>query len=225
MNNDVIVPQKVEKQDILPEDYNNWRKKIILLIEQSKLKAIFSVNAELLALYWKIGKDILTKQKEQGWGAKVIVQLSKDLAERFPDDRGFSERNLRNMKKFASEYPAFPIWQVPLAELEQLPIRKAALAELPCDENGFLMSSMEWLFGISEQPLLCQVLYQVTGIQSWIFCILVDVYLSANNSIENLQRKFAIVNLQNGTFLGWGGLRNRKFRSFPRGGNFLQRKN
>lgn len=115
MDSNIIVPQKTEKQDILPEDYNNWRKEIISLIEQSKLKAILSVNAELLALYWRIGSDILTKQKEQGWGAKVIAQLSKDLSERFPDDRGYSERNLRNMKKFASEYPTFPIWQVPLA--------------------------------------------------------------------------------------------------------------
>lgn len=65
------------------------------------------------------------------------MQLSKDLSERFPDDRGYSGHNLRNMKKFASEYPAFPIWQVPLAKLEQLPIRKASLAELPCDGNGW----------------------------------------------------------------------------------------
>lgn len=48
------------------------------------------------------------------------MQLSKDLSERFPDDRGYSGHNLRNMKKFASEYPAFPIWQVPLAKLEQV---------------------------------------------------------------------------------------------------------
>jgi len=48
---------------MLSEDYNNWRKEIISLIEQSKLKAI---NAELLALYWKIGSDILIKQKESG---------------------------------------------------------------------------------------------------------------------------------------------------------------
>ena len=51
MDSNIIVPQKTEKQDILPEDYNNWRKEIISLIEQSKLKAILSVNAELLALY------------------------------------------------------------------------------------------------------------------------------------------------------------------------------
>ena len=51
---------------MLSEDYNNWRKEIISLIEQSKLNAILGVNAELLALYWKIGSDILIKQKESG---------------------------------------------------------------------------------------------------------------------------------------------------------------
>ena len=157
MDNNIIVPQKTEKQDILPEDYNNWRKEIISLIEQSKLKAILSVNAELLALYWRIGSDILTKQKKQGWGAKVIAQLSKDLTERFPDDRGYSERNLRNMKKFASEYPTFPIWQVPLAKLELLPIRKAALAELPCDEKGFAQVSLAQVSWYHHMSLITKV--------------------------------------------------------------------
>lgn len=157
MGNDIIVPQMAEKQDMFSEDYNNWRKEIISLIEQSKLKAILSVNAELLALYWKIGNDILIKQKENGWGAKVITQLSKDLSERFPDDRGYSERNLRNMKKFASEYPAFPIWQVPLAKLEQLPIRKAALAELPCDGNGFVQVSLAQISWYHHMSLIAKV--------------------------------------------------------------------
>lgn len=147
-----IVQQAPEDKEFLPDSYNNWQKEIISLIEQSKLKAIFGVNAELLTLYWKIGNDILTKQKEQGWGAKVIAQLSKDLSERFPEDKGYSERNLRNMKKFASEYPTFPIWQVPLAKLEQLPIRKAILAELACDENSFVqvpLAQISWYHHIS----------------------------------------------------------------------------
>lgn len=101
----MIVPPKAEWQDFLSENYINWRRKIISLIEQSKLKAILSVNTELLTLYWEIGNDILTKQKEQGWGTKVITQLSKDLTERFPDDRGYSERNLKYMRKFALSYP------------------------------------------------------------------------------------------------------------------------
>lgn len=157
MDNSIIVPQTAEKQDILSEDYNNWRKEIISLIEQSKLKAILSVNAELLALYWRIGSDILSKQKKQGWGAKVIAQLSKDLTERFPDDRGYSERNLRNMKKFASEYPTFPIWQVPLAKLELLPIRKAALAELPCDENGFVQMPLAQISWYHHMSLIAKI--------------------------------------------------------------------
>ena len=148
----MIVPPKAEWQDFLSENYINWRRKIISLIEQSKLKAILSVNTELLTLYWEIGNDILTKQKEQGWGTKVITQLSKDLTERFPDDRGYSERNLKYMRKFALSYPDFPIVQVPLAQLEQLPIRKAALAELPCDENGVVqvpLAQISWYHHMS----------------------------------------------------------------------------
>ena len=153
--------ERTKPSYMLSEDYNNWRKEIISLIEQSKLKAILSVNAELLALYWRIGSDILTKQKEQGWGAKVIAQLSKDLSERFPDDRGYSERNLRNMKKFASEYPTFPIWQVPLAKLEQLPIRKASLAELPCDGNGFVQVSLAQISDNPPLTVICKSLPQL----------------------------------------------------------------
>lgn len=139
-------------QDLLPEGYSNWKKEIISMIERAKVRAILSVNTEMLDLYWRIGKDIIAKQEEQGWGAKVIIQLSEDLTERFPGDKGYSERNLRNMKRFAKEYTSFPIWQVALAKLEQLPIRKAALAELPCDENGFVqipLSQISWYHHIS----------------------------------------------------------------------------
>ena len=146
---------------MLSEDYNNWRKEIISLIEQSKLKAILGVNAELLALYWKIGSDILIKQKESGQDVKVIMQLSKDLSEWFPDDRGYSGHNLRNMKKFASEYPAFPIWQVPLAKLEQLPIRKASLAELPCDGNGIVQVSLAQISDNPPLTVICKSLPQL----------------------------------------------------------------
>ena len=156
MNNGKTELQMVEA-DLLPKDYNHWRTEIISMIEQSKLRAILSVNAELLNLYWKIGNDILIKQKELGWGAKVIAQLSKDLSERFPDDKGYSERNLRNMKRFASEYPSFPIWQVPLAKLEQLPIRKAALAELPCDENGFVQIALTQISWYHHMSLIAKV--------------------------------------------------------------------
>lgn len=117
--NDCMMTEMIESHasTLMPDGYDAWRKAIEDQIETAKLNAALHVNSELLSLYWSIGKDILLKQEERGWGKQVIVQLSRDLSLRFPDDRGYSERNLRNMKRFATEYPDFPIWQVPLAKL------------------------------------------------------------------------------------------------------------
>lgn len=134
MNNGKTELQMVEA-DLLPKDYNHWRTEIISMIEQSKLRAILSVNAELLNLYWKIGNDILIKQKELGWGAKVIAQLSKDLSERFPDDKGYSISNLKYMRGFASNYPDFPYIKVPLAELRELPISQVTLDQIAVSDK------------------------------------------------------------------------------------------
>ena len=67
--------------------------------------------------YWWLGSDIISKQKEQGWGAKVIDQLSVDLQKRYGSDSGYSIRNLKYMCQFADEYPDFPFVQVPLAQI------------------------------------------------------------------------------------------------------------
>lgn len=115
---------------LLPTGYNQWRKDIENLIDTAKLKTAISVNMGTLSLYWNIGKQIIEKLEQIGWGKQVIAQLSKDLCSRFPDDRGYSERNLRNMKRFAEAYPTFPIWQVPLAKLKELPILQESFAEL-----------------------------------------------------------------------------------------------
>lgn len=150
---------------ILPQDYKQWRTEIVSLIEQSKLQAVLNVNSELLALYWKIGNDILKKQEQLGWGAQVINQLSKDLSKIFPDDRGYSERNLRNMKRFAEAYPNFPFvqvpcstlsqtvfWQVALAESETSAIRQVPLAKLEKKDEKFLnvlLTQITWYHHIS----------------------------------------------------------------------------
>ena len=139
----------------LPNGYEVWRKEIITLIEQAKFKAALNVNAELLSLYWKIGTDIIKKQKEQGWGTQVVELLAKDLSLRFPDDRGYSARNLWNMKRFATEYPNFPFLQVALAEIEEGSILQAALAELKEDGKDFVqipLAQITWYHHISLLP-------------------------------------------------------------------------
>ena len=90
-----------ENNTLLPTGYIQWRKDIEQLIDTAKLKTAISVNMGTLSLYWNIGKSILQKQEQEGWGKQVIEQLSKDLISRYPNDRGYSKRNLGYMKSFA----------------------------------------------------------------------------------------------------------------------------
>ena len=140
---------------LLPNGYAQWRKDIEHLIDTAKLHTALNVNVGTLTLYWNIGKSILQKQEQEGWGKQVIEQLSKDLISRYPDDRGYSVRNLRYMKRFASAYPDFPILQVPLAELRKLPILQATLAELVNEGREFVqvpLAQISWYHHISLLP-------------------------------------------------------------------------
>lgn len=140
---------------LLPNGYAQWRKDIEHLIDAAKLHTALNVNVGTLTLYWNIGKSILQKQEQEGWGKQVIEQLSKDLISRYPDDRGYSVRNLRYMKRFASAYPDFPILQVPLAELRKLPILQATLAELENEGREFVqvpLAKISWYHHISLLP-------------------------------------------------------------------------
>jgi predicted nuclease of restriction endonuclease-like (RecB) superfamily len=73
-------------------------------IQQAQIRAALAVNRELVLLYWQIGREILQKQQELGWGAKVVERLSKDLRREFPEMKGFSRTNLLYMRAFAEAY-------------------------------------------------------------------------------------------------------------------------
>jgi predicted nuclease of restriction endonuclease-like (RecB) superfamily len=61
---------------IIPTDYAAWLAELKTTIRSARLRASLAVNRELIALYWRIGKEILERQSVQGWGAKVIDQLA-----------------------------------------------------------------------------------------------------------------------------------------------------
>ncbi len=86
-------------------------------IKQAQLRAHVSVNRELVLLYWQIGSEILRRQQELGWGAKVIDQLSQDLAHEFPGMTGLGARNLKYMRKFVEEYSDYEFVQQVVARL------------------------------------------------------------------------------------------------------------
>lgn len=140
---------------LLPNGYAQWRKDIEHLIDTAKLHTALNVNVGTLTLYWNIGKSILQKQEQEGWGKQVIEQLSKDLISRYPDDRGYSKRNLGYMKSFAMQYPDFPFLQVPLAKLKELPILQVTLAKLEGEGKDFVqvpLAQISWYHHISLLP-------------------------------------------------------------------------
>lgn len=102
---------------ILPSDYLDWLRTLKSRIQAAQQRAVLAVNQELLQLYWQIGSDILLRQQEQGWGAKVIDRLAQDLKTAFPELKGFSARNLKYMRKFADVWPEPEFVQEVLAQL------------------------------------------------------------------------------------------------------------
>ena len=74
-------------------------------LEHTQVRLIASANAEMLFHYWKVGHFILYLQKKEGWGSKVIDNLSKAIRSKYPDKKGYSTRNLIYMCQFAKAYP------------------------------------------------------------------------------------------------------------------------
>lgn len=100
-----------------PEGYADWLAELKGRISAAQQRAALAVNREMVLLYWQIGTDILARQAQQGWGAKVIDRLAHDLRTAFPDMKGFSPRNLKYMRAFAEAWPEAEFVQGVLAQL------------------------------------------------------------------------------------------------------------
>jgi len=73
-------------------------------ILKRQYEALKSVNKELIALYWDIGKSIIERQEKFGWGKSIVKNLSNELQKEFIGIKGFSVQNLWNMRQFYFEY-------------------------------------------------------------------------------------------------------------------------
>jgi predicted nuclease of restriction endonuclease-like (RecB) superfamily len=89
---------------IIPADYEQLLRDLKNRIRSAQIKAALAVNRELVLLYWQIGREILHRQGQEGWGTKVIDRLAKDLKQEFPEMKGFSSRNLKYMRSFAEAW-------------------------------------------------------------------------------------------------------------------------
>ena len=100
-----------------PKGYQDLLSLLKSQIRTAQVRAALAVNRELVLLYWGIGTQILARQREDGWGAKVIERLARDLHAEFPEMRGLSPRNLKYMRAFAEAWPDEAIVQQLAAQL------------------------------------------------------------------------------------------------------------
>lgn len=93
-------------KELLPNDteFKTWITQIKKQVRGAQIKASIAVNEEMLELYWNIGKDISERNFEKSYGSKFFEKTSLELKTEFPDAQGFSERNLRYMKRFYMFY-------------------------------------------------------------------------------------------------------------------------
>ncbi len=110
-------PDHGQAWGVTPTGYQSLLGDLKERIQAAQVRAALSVNREVIALYWEIGRAIRERQEEHGWGAQVIARLSADLRRAFPDMKGFSPRTLQYMRTFAGTYPDAEIAQQLLRDL------------------------------------------------------------------------------------------------------------
>ena len=89
--------------DIIKVDNNNFSN-IISIIEAAKQRAMKAVNAELINMYWEIGKYLSSLVEDSSFGDKVIDEVAAYIAENNPTIKGFNRRGLYRMKQFYETY-------------------------------------------------------------------------------------------------------------------------
>ena len=97
--------------ELIPSDYAIWLTEVKTRIQSARSRAALAVNSEVVRLYHSIGRDILERQTQQGWGSKVIPRIAADLKDAFPDIKGFSASNIKYMRFFAEHCPVPAIAQ------------------------------------------------------------------------------------------------------------------
>jgi len=122
---------------LIPADYADWLADIKTRVTAARQRAALAANAELIRLYWQIGRDILERQTRQGWGSKVIERLARDLREAFPEMKGFSSSNVKYMRYFAEHCPEMRFGQQPADQLPWFHLVTLLTKAQPADREWY----------------------------------------------------------------------------------------
>ena len=97
------IPEKLQAAEA--SQYADLVGEIKQRIRHAQTRAWMAVNAELIRLYWCIGQVIDRRQQQEGYGTAVLPRLARDLHNELPEEKGFSERNIKRMLAFFRLYP------------------------------------------------------------------------------------------------------------------------
>jgi len=141
-------PGFVKRDGIIADGkYVEWLGELKQRYQQSQIKAAVRVNHSMLEFYWSLGRDIVALKAESQWGTGVLQQLSLDLKKMFPNETGFSYRNILYIKKWYSFYNEYVIkmhqlgaefWQQPVAKTDSTKLHQSS-AELEMPESFALL--------------------------------------------------------------------------------------
>lgn len=128
-------------------EYRRFIEDLKARVTSARISAARAVNRDGILLYWDIGRAIVEKQQVLGWGESVIDQVSSDLRAAFPAARGFSPRNLRDMKRFYLAYADEAIWPQVVAKLAGQSV--GAILQQPVAESG---EKAKWPQAVAKSP-------------------------------------------------------------------------
>lgn len=140
----------------MPGDYGATLADLKQRVLAQRLRVVIAANTAMIELYWDIGRTILDRQRNAGWGAKIIDRLSADLREAYPDMQGFSPRNLKYMRAFAAAWPDAAFVQAPLAQITWYH-NIALLERLDDAEDRLWYARQTLLHGWSRNVLTLQI--------------------------------------------------------------------
>ena len=160
-------------------------------LEHTQVRMMASVNADLLFHYWKVGHFILYLQKKEGWGSKVIDNLSKAIRSKYPDKKGYSTRNLIYMCQFAKTYPMEILLEMGKAEKQLNSPSVDNVLQLTNELNQFTQEPLAQIQAIGNQGdiITQEALAQLGEISE----VLSVIYQHDINQIEEIFKQAAVV--------------------------------
>jgi predicted nuclease of restriction endonuclease-like (RecB) superfamily len=162
----------IEKQNIIkPSEFAEWVTALKAKIKVARNKLAFSINSQILELYWDIGRDIAEKQQHSGWGSGFIEQTATELKHEFPEIKGFSRRNvyaiLQWYKFYSAKYQFVP----------------HGVAQIPWGHNRLIINKIK---EIDEAEFYCQATAQNAWDRDTLEIQIENkYYLTAGNSTHN----------------------------------------